>query len=184
MNAGLIPVRYATALYEYAESDKIRQQIFQEAKVLSKYFSDFPRLGNVIDNPVIAQADKRSLVLTALGNCISTPFERFLDLLFQNHRESFLYEIVLKYVDLYQKHHNVYLGKLTTAKAINLAMENKLIHLLEKSTGGSVEVEKIVDPEIIGGFVLEVDHVRWDASVSGQLQRVRNEYIERNKKTV
>ena len=46
------------------------------------------------------------------------------------------------------------------------------------------EMEKLVDPEILGGFLFEVDFVRWDASVSGQLRRIRQEYIEKNKKTV
>ena len=63
-------------------------------------------------------------------------------------------------------------------------MEAKLMKLVESTTGGTIEMEKIIDPEILGGFMFEVDFVRWDASVSGQLRRIRSEYIEKNKKTV
>jgi F-type H+-transporting ATPase subunit delta len=45
-------------------------------------------------------------------------------------------------------------------------------------------MEKIINPEILGGFMFEVDFVRWDASISGQLRRIRKDYIDRNKKIV
>jgi F-type H+-transporting ATPase subunit delta len=67
---------------------------------------------------------------------------------------------------------------------VNAATEKRLMSMVENTTGGTVEMEKIIDPEILGGFLFEVDFVRWDASVSGQLRRIRQEYIEKNKKTV
>ena len=73
---------------------------------------------------------------------------------------------------------------MTTASAVNAITEKRLIALIENKTGGTLEIEKVVDPEILGGFLFEVDFVRWDASISGQLRRIRKEYIEKNKKTV
>jgi F-type H+-transporting ATPase subunit delta len=49
---------------------------------------------------------------------------------------------------------------------------------------GTLELEKIVDPEILGGFILELDFVRWNASLSNQLNRIKNQYIERNRRIV
>ena len=45
-------------------------------------------------------------------------------------------------------------------------------------------MEKIIRPEIIGGFILEVDNLRWDASISGQLRTLRNNFTEKNSKTI
>jgi len=56
--------------------------------------------------------------------------------------------------------------------------------MVENTTGGTIEMEKVIDPEIIGGFMFEVDFVRWDASISGQLRRIKKEYIEKNNKIV
>jgi len=59
-----------------------------------------------------------------------------------------------------------------------------LMAMVENTTGGTIEMEKILDPEILGGFMFEVDFVRWDASISGQLRRIKKEYIEKNNKIV
>ena len=91
---------------------------------------------------------------------------------------------MLKFIDLYRKHKNIRYGKLTTASEVDKATEERLISLVTDKVGGTLELEKVVDSAILGGFMLEVEDVRWDASLSGQLTRIRNEYIERNRRIV
>lgn len=184
MNTGLIPVRYATALLDFASVGNQQENVYQETQMLAKHFSQFVQLRAAMDNPVLSLADKRKLIVTAAGAKVSSSFERFLDLVLTNNREAHLQEIALKYIDLYRRKNNIYYGKLTTATVVNAATEAKLMKMIESTTGGTIEMEKVIDPEIIGGFQFEVDFVRWDASVSGQLRKIRNEYIEKNKKTV
>lgn len=184
MNTGLIPVRYATALLDFAGAGEQQKQVYFETKTLAAHFAQFAKLRTALDNPVLSATDKRKLIVTAAGNKVSAAFERFLDLVLQNNREAHLQEIALKYIDLYRRKNNIYYGKLTTATVVNDDTEKKLMTLVESTTGGTIEMEKVVDPGIIGGFLFEVDFVRWDASVSGQLRRIRNEYIEKNKKTI
>jgi F-type H+-transporting ATPase subunit delta len=95
-----------------------------------------------------------------------------------------LLSVALKYIDLFRKQKNIHYGKLTTATPVNTATEKKLMAMIENTTGGTIEMEKIIDPEILGGFMFEVDFVRWDASISGQLRRIKKEYIEKNNKIV
>jgi F-type H+-transporting ATPase subunit delta len=184
MNTGLIPVRYATALLDFANVSKEQDRVYTEAKSITKSYFQFSELRTVLDNPVLAVAEKRKIILLAAGGKTSKSFERFLDLILTNNREKFLHEIALKFIDLYRKQQNIHYGKLTTATVVNAATEKKLMAMVENTTGGTIEMEKVIDPEILGGFLFEVDFVRWDASVSGQLRRIRQEYIEKNKKTV
>ena len=184
MNTGLIPVRYAKALLDFANVSKEQDRVYTEAKSMTRSYIQFSELKTVLDNPVLANAEKRKIIFLAAGGNVSKPFERFVDLILENNREKHLHEIALKYIDLYRKQKNIHFGKLTTAAEINKTVEAKLMTLIENTTGGTVEMEKVIDPEILGGFMFEVDFVRWDASVSGQLRRIRQEYIEKNKKTV
>lgn len=184
MNTGLIPVRYATALLDFANASNEQDRVYTEAKAITQSYFQFSELRTVLDNPVLANAEKRKIVILAAGGKVSKSFERFLDLVLENNREKFLHEIALKLIDLYRKQKNIHYGKLTTATAVNAATEKKLMSLVAETTGGTIEMDKIVDPEILGGFLFEVDFVRWDASVSGQLRRIRKEYIEKNNKTV
>ena len=184
MNTGLIPVRYAKALLDFANVSKEQDRVYTEAKAIAQSYFQFNELRTVLDNPVLANTEKRKIIILAAGNNVSKPLERFLDMILENNREKHLHEIVLKYIDLYRKQKNIHYGKLTTATEVTPVIESKLMTLIENTTGGTVEMEKVIDPEILGGFMFEVDFVRWDASISGQLRRIRQEYVEKNKKTV
>lgn len=184
MNAGLIPARYASALLDFASQTGLQERVYQEVKCVAHNFFEINQLRSIIDNPVLANGKKREIIITAAGGNVSKPFDNFLNLILENKREIHLQSILLKYIDLYRKQNNIHYGKLTTASPVNADIEAKLKQLVEQTTGGNIEMEKVIDPAILGGFLFEVDFVRWDASVSGQLRRIRNEYIEKNKKTI
>jgi len=184
MNTGLIPVRYATALLDFANASELQDRVYIEAKSVIKSYFQFSELRTVLDNPVLAKAEKRKIIIMAAGGKVCKPFEKFIDLLLENNREKFLLSVSLKYIDLFRKQKNIHYGKLTTASPINAATEKRLMAMVENTTGGTIEMEKVIDPEILGGFLFEVDFVRWDASISGQLRRIKKEYIEKNNKIV
>ena len=184
MNTGLIPVRYARALLDFANVSDQQDQVYTEAKSVAQSYFRFGELRTVLDNPVLGKADKRKIMILAAGDKVSKPFEKFLDLLLENNRENHLLSIALKYIDLFRNQKNIHYGKLTTASPINAVTEKRLMAMVENTTGGTIEMEQIIDPEILGGFMFEVDFVRWDASISGQLRRIKKEYIEKNNKIV
>jgi len=78
------------------------------------------------------------------------------------------------YVTLYRKQKNVIRGKLTTAVAVAPATEQKMRRMVESRTQGIVEFETEVNPDIIGGFILEYDTFRMDASVKSKLNSILN----------
>jgi F-type H+-transporting ATPase subunit delta len=184
MNDGLIATRYATALLDYVNLSNSSDRVYKETMTVVKSYAQFSELKKTLDNPVLPKSEKRKLVIMAAGGDVSQPFERFVDLVAENNREVHLHSILLKYIDLYRKQKNIHSGKLITAEAVDSTIEKRLLLTIEKETGGTVELEKIVDPAILGGFLFEVDFVRWDASLSGQLKRIREEYIEQNKRVL
>ncbi|MGC3978726.1 MAG: F0F1 ATP synthase subunit delta [Paludibacteraceae bacterium] len=184
MNLGLIPVRYATALLDFAEESNSQDAVYTDIMRLAESFSNTKELKVVFENPVLSKEDKKKIILTAAGIKVTPVFESFVDLVLKNNREAQLHNIVLKYEDLYRKKNNVLHGKLTTAVSIDETTEEKLIKLVEKQIKGTLELEKVVDPSILGGFLMEIDSVRWDASIRNQLNKIKNEYIERNRRIV
>lgn len=184
MNTGHISVRYATALLEFAKETNTLEQVYGEAKLLTLLFEKMGELRLALENPVLSIEEKRELILNAAGGETSTTFQKFTDLLLTNKRENQIRNIMLKFIDLYREDKNIRYGKLTTASAVDITTEKRLVKLITDKVGGTLELEKIVDPDILGGFMLQVDDVRWDASISGQLNRLKNEYIERNRRIV
>ena len=76
------------------------------------------------------------------------------------------------YITLYRKQKNVIRGKLTTAARVSVETEQKMRQMVESKTNGTVEFETEGDPDIIGGFILEYDTFRMDASVKSKLNTI------------
>ena len=184
MNIGLISVRYAKALLKFAETKNRETEIYKQAKFLQEVFATTKGLHTALNNPLIPLKKKREFIITASGDDVSDVFIQFIDLLLQNDRQDCLESIVLQYQELYNQSKNILRGKLITATEIDDATKAHLIQSVEQKVEGKLELEQIVNPSILGGFILELDFIRWDASLSRQLNSIKNQYIERNRRII
>ncbi len=184
MNSGSIAARYATALFDFAKESNELERVYEEAKALQNVFSKLPTFRLALENPVSAKSEKRSIILSAVGGKSSKSFELFLNLLLKNNRETVLQFVMLKYINLYRSEKNIHYGKLITAEILDVETENKLVSSMQLKTGGTIELEKVIDPSLLGGFIFEIDFQRLDASIKGQLDSIRKGYFERNIKTI
>lgn len=96
----------------------------------------------------------------------------FIDIVLKGGRENVLLFIANSYITLYRQHKNIIRGKLTTAVPVSDAIERKMRSMVERRAKGTVEFETEVNPDIIGGFVLEYDTYRLDASVYSRLRGI------------
>lgn len=172
MDLGLISVRYARALLKAGIEAKEADKVYADMQSLAHCYSTTPALRVTIDNPMLSKKQKESLLLTAAagGSCDLT--KRFVALVLKEDRESIMQFIANSFVTLYRKHNNLISAKLTTACTIDSATERKMRQLVEGRTNGTVEFQTEVNPNIIGGFVLEYDTYRMDASVKKQLNTI------------
>ena len=172
MDLGLISVRYARALLKAGIEAKEADKVYVDMQSLAHCYSTTPALRITIDNPMLSKKQKESLLLTAAagGSCDLT--KRFVALVLKEDRESIMQFIANSFVTLYRKHNNLISAKLTTATTLDSQTEAKLRRLVESKTNGTVEFKTDVKPELIGGFVLEYDTYRMDASVKSQLNTI------------
>jgi len=174
MDIGVISVRYARALLKSAVDAKIEDAVYTEMLQLAKSYVDVPQLRFTIDNPMLSKDDKEKLLLTAAGKKPSPLTKAFIQLVLKEDREGVMQFIANSYVTLYRQQKNVIRGRLITAAAVTPATEQKMRRMVESKTNGTVEFESEVNPDIIGGFILEYDTFRMDASVKTKLNSILN----------
>ena len=172
MDIGVISVRYARALIKSALSMKLEDQVYQEMQTLYKSYIDVPELRFTIDNPMLSKDKKQALLTTALGKKPSELSRKFIALVLKEDRESTLQFMAASYITLYRKQKNIIRGKLITATAVDASTEDKMRKMVEQRTQGTVEFKTEVNPDIIGGFILEYDTYRMDASVKTKLNNI------------
>lgn len=177
MNTGLISSRYADSLLQYAVSLEHQEEVYDRVKLLSEIFVKMPALHRAMMNPSVSTTDKKKIIVTACGGSMPSSLSRMIDLILKNEREEALQYIALRFIDLYREKFNIQRGKLVTAVAIDEATEQQLIGRIQKMIKTNVEMESEVDPGIIGGFILTLNEFRWDASIAGELARIRNQFL-------
>ncbi|WP_295730628.1 F0F1 ATP synthase subunit delta [uncultured Muribaculum sp.] len=175
MDQGLIPNRYAKALYKFALEKGAATRVYELMKRLCASFAGQPRLQEVVANPFVATDDKTALLSTAAGaESADTVFADFMKLLVENRRIDMVRAIALRYLDIYRRANNICLVKIVTAADMPAEVTAKLHALVERHLpGATVEYTHLTDPSIIGGFVVDVNSERLDASLASELRQLR-----------
>ena len=170
-------MRYARALLMSATAQKQEETVYQEMMTVAKSYLDVPALRHTIDNPMLSKDKKESLLTIAAGEKPSELTKAFIALVLKEDRENVMQFMANSYITLYRKQKNVIRGKLTTvttAARVSAQTEQKMREMVESKTNGTVEFETEVNPDIIGGFILEYDTFRMDASVKSKLNNILN----------
>ena len=175
MDIGVISTRYARALLKSATDGKLDEQVYQEMMTLAKSYTEVPTLRHTIDNPMLEKSKKQTLLEIAAGGSPSKLTQSFIALVLKEDGENMVQFMAYSYVTLYRKQKNVIRGKLTTAARVSAETELKMRQMVESKTQGTVEFETEVNPDIIGGFILEYDTYRMDASVKSKLNTILNQ---------
>lgn len=169
MEIGVISVRYARALLKGATDAGCEDAVYRDMQTLAASYAGVPQLRQTIDNPMLSKDSKLTLLMTAAGETPDNLTKSFLGIVLDNGREDIVQFMANSYITLYRKQKNIIRGKLTTAVAVQPATEQKMRSMVESKTNGTVEFETEVNPDIIGGFILEYDTYRMDASVKTKL---------------
>ena len=174
MDIGVISMRYARALLKSATDQKQEDAVYQEMMTVAKSYLDVPALRHTIDNPMLSKDKKEALLIVAAGDKPCQLTKAFIALVLKEDRENVMQFMANSYITLYRKQKNVIRGKLTTAARVSAQTEQKMRQMVESKTNGTVEFETEVNPDIIGGFILEYDTYRMDASVKSKLNNILN----------
>ncbi|MDE6334315.1 MAG: F0F1 ATP synthase subunit delta [Muribaculaceae bacterium] len=179
MNEGLIPRRYAKALYKVAVERKVDERVYVLMQTLVSSFDNTSGLQGVVSNPFVRQYQKEKIIITPVGaGAADTTFADFLKMLAHNKRIDMVNEIAHAYVDIYRQQRNIRKVEVVSAAPLDSAVLGRITSLVERHLhGATMEFTTTVDPALIGGFVINVDNQRLDASVSNQLKELRQSLL-------
>lgn len=174
MNDGLIPSRYAKALYKLAAENGDCDETYVQ---LREYIDRNPavdELKRVMRNPYIPADEKGRVMTLAAGAKPGSSLDKFIFLTIKNNRADFLRKIALSYVSLYRERHNIAKVDVTTAVELPEKEIQAIIDIVRNQLSGyTLEIGTAIDPELIGGFTVRVGDMLLDASVKNELKKLR-----------
>ncbi|ATO53780.1 F0F1 ATP synthase subunit delta [Lactobacillus amylovorus DSM 20531] len=178
-----IAARYGTALFGYAQDNKVLDTVYDEMMELKKAAVANPKFISVLSDPILSSKDKKSL-LTAVEKDFSDEVQGFLNLLLEYNRFADLIDIIDEFALLYDDEKKIAAGTATTATTAVKLDDDQLKRLgdsyAKKYDLNAVRLENKVDPSILGGVVLRVKDCVIDGSVKNRLKKIRAQIIDKN----
>ena len=186
MNRSIVITRYALALVRYVGETGQGDIVCSEAETLVNALYKVPDLRRMVTaaDDVVGPFEKKKLLQTALGNQISPELSRFFTLLNQRGRMALVEDILRDFITIYRRSIGIRKAHLVTVNEPSERLLQRLRALVKQKTGDDVIIEVSVDPSIVGGFVFDLDEYLMDASVKHQLDLIREEFIERNRRII
>lgn len=172
-------LRYAKAVLSLAKDQNQTEVLNGEMKLVLSTLSSNPELVQALKSPTIGSGTKRK-VLDEVFKSTGEITHNLFGLLLENKRIDLLDEVAKKYTILYNELNNIRVATVTTAVELTPEMEQKVMAKVQELTGGNASLISKINPEILGGFILRIGDLQYDASVSGNLNRLKREFKKTN----
>lgn len=167
--------RYATALFDVAHAAGTTAPVGRSLADLSQLIDGHAELARVLTSPAVPAHAKRDVVVAVMKAAGTVPAElqRTMTMLADRDRLSELPDLAAAYAERQLEADKVVKADVVTAVPMSDASRAALSAALGKATGKSVTITERVDPAIVGGLVARVGTFVYDASVTRQLERLR-----------
>jgi F-type H+-transporting ATPase subunit delta len=168
-------IRYAKAILEFATEANKAEAVNNDMKSIVKAIEESSELKEFLSNPIVKQDIKKSALLEVFAS-VEPETKKMFDLLLENKRFEILHSIASEYNNLFDVTNGVQVATVTTAFAITPELEKQVLAKIATFSDKKITIENIVDASIIGGFILRIGDMQYNASVASKLQELKREF--------
>jgi F-type H+-transporting ATPase subunit delta len=170
--------RYAKALFEFARDNNQIEEVFGDLTLFSNTLKENRELQVLLRNPVVEAHQKHKIFESIFNGTLHDTTYQFLGVLLRKRREPALDTICAEFFKLYNTAHNIKPVTIITAQPLGDALKSKIVDMLTEQTRATIDLRQIVDPGIIGGFVIKMDDYYLDSSIITKINKLRQEFSQ------
>ncbi|MFM2317293.1 MAG: hypothetical protein RLZZ155_1625 [Bacteroidota bacterium] len=167
--------RYAKSLINLASERGETDVLLKDMLQIAGSISSSKDLQVMLASPVINGDKKLKVLFSVFPELIKTTHV-FLELIVSKGREGELGEIAQSFVQQVKTGRNIFDVELISAVTADDALRAEVTKVAKNICGGEVEITEKVDSDLIGGFILRVNGMEYNASVSGKLKKVKKDF--------
>ncbi|MEX2590013.1 MAG: ATP synthase F1 subunit delta [Chitinophagales bacterium] len=174
MSASRLSSRYAKAIIVLAQEQNKLDRIYEDMQFLGSSIKAVRELELVFKSPVINAVKKQKIFNAVFSGKLDKLTDSFIEILIRKGREPYLVDVVKAYTEQYNTLNKITPVKIKSAVALSDKVTEELIaKLKEVASLENTTVEKQIDSDLIGGFVLQYEDKLFDASISNRLQELK-----------
>ena len=175
MNESRAALRYAKATLNLPVDKKATDAVESDMRDVVQTIYDSDELKDMLESPIVEGSSKEK-VLTAIFKNVNDITREMFALLVSKKRIALLNEVALKYIALNERLKGENVALVTTAVPLTPALEKKILAQVEKITSNKITLENQIDESIIGGFILRIGDLQYNASISNKLNNLKREF--------
>ena len=173
--------RYAKALFDVALAEKNDlAQVDRDLEAVVAMMHDSPDLAKAAGRPGVTDAARTSLIEAVADKMgLTAPVKKLLVLLADSRKLNLVPDLAASYRERLLNHQNIVRAEVTSAAPLSPEKTKALQDSLSQVTGKKVDLSVRVDPELLGGVVARIGSTVYDGSVKTQLERMRQQLVEK-----
>jgi len=175
MSGSRAAIRYAKAVLSLATDNKSAEAVNSDMKSITNAIAQSEDLNQMLQSPVVRSSDKKA-VLTSVFKSANVATANLIDTLISNKRLALLNDVAASYTELYDQMRGTQVATVTTAIPLTADLKTKVLAKVKELTGKEAEVENIIDESILGGFILRVGDIQYNASIANKLDKLKREF--------
>ncbi len=167
-------IRYAKAVLSLAQDKKATEDVQKDMQDIITTIDNSAELRMVLSSPLI----KNEVKLASLKEIFKSAgdiTQKLFDTLIQNKRVDLLANVAKQYIVLFDQLNNTQVATVTTAVPLDKSLSTKVLAKVKELTGNEATIENVIDESIIGGFILRVGDLQYNASIANKLTTLRRE---------
>lgn len=169
--------RYATALMTAAEQQKNVDGTAKDLDLVGKTLRESREFRLFVASPIVSPGKKRAVFNEVFSQRVGKETIRFVNLLISKSREAILSDLIEQFKELHDEKLGIVNVVVRTVVELSYAQEKELRAQLERITGKKARVQFVIDKAIKGGLIVRIGDTVFDASVSHQLERMREQFV-------
>lgn len=178
MKSTRLAARYSKALLDLAIELKQLDAVKNDAEVVFDAISNSRELRNFLVSPVVKPLQKNAILSSIFEKNVSELTMRFMTLIVRHGRDRNMEGIFEQFMVLYREHMNIVEVEFKTSTKVSASIVNDIKAKLEKSTGKTIEIVESVDENLIGGYVIDMNNYRLDASLASGMKKLKRELVK------
>jgi len=171
--------RYAKAILAYAQENNSAAAVAQDMLLVTDLLNKSEELKTALVNPLLGADKKRDVVHALLPKACDSTHKLF-GLLAENNRLALLGGVATHYTKLFAEAQGEMVAEVTSAVPLTPELEKKIFEKSKAISKHKIHIENKVDPKLLGGFILQIGDLQYDASVAHQLKAIRTRITKTN----
>jgi len=179
MSYSKIAKRYAKALFDFSKEKNSVENVKSDMDYIHELCAQSEDFVAVLNSPILKVQKKKDIVAAVVGDKISDSTMDMLKIIADSRRESIIPTMADEFIKMYNESIGLVKVDLYSAVELSKDLQDKISKKIATQTEKKIELTQHIQEDLIGGFVLKMDDMLYDASLKSSLSKLKNVLSQR-----